>query len=65
MPKKLDGLEDRMEIISVKQQRDKLREIYENLHGKAFGEFSGVASEKATKAAAHVKAAIDELEGLE
>lgn len=54
-----------MEIISIKQQRDKLREIYENLHGKAFGEFSGVASQKTTLAAAHVKAAIEELEGLE
>lgn len=54
-----------MEIISVKQTRDKLREAYEDLHGKAFGEFSGLASMKATQAAAHVKAAIEELEGLE
>lgn len=54
-----------MELISIKETRKKLRESYEDLHGKAFGEFSGVASQKTTKAAAHVKAAIEELEGLE
>lgn len=58
-------MENKIKIISIKPERDKLREIHETLHGLAFGEFSGIASMKASEAAAYVKGAIDKLEGLE
>ena len=58
-------MENNIKVISIKPERDQLREISNRLYGLSFGDFKGVASMKAREATAHINEAIRKLEGLE